>query len=368
MKIIFCNIAYMRFYDGRVAGELKPLTGGRWVAENEDAHEKWNFLNFDGFCYGFVQGNSEQMHIENLDKVYTQQDSAEDVTVVWCASHPERGTVIVGWYEHATINRYSQRVRSTAITGIDRYCWFSTKAKDAYLLPEELRTFPIGRAAKDGTGRGFGQQNYWFAKSEYARKELIPTVVKFIEDNRDNRVNAQNTDFAMPDTLTPLSSKEERLYEEYSNDEANLEILNMSYRLFHNNPSADTAYSVAATLAGLSQYRLSIPWYEKTLELDPTDINTKGILAYTYQQCEFFDKSDRLAKELLATEKAPEVRDELYCMLADNAHHDGRFSEGIDWLDTIIDTSSNEELVEYTKGTKEIWENDPNVGYYYRFE
>ena len=31
----------MRFYDGRVAGELKPTTGGRWVAENEDAHEKW---------------------------------------------------------------------------------------------------------------------------------------------------------------------------------------------------------------------------------------------------------------------------------------------------------------------------------------
>mgnify|MGYP006967321710 FL=1 len=72
--IIFCNITYLRYYDGRVVGELKPKKGGRWVRENEDAHEKWNFLNMDGMCYGYVQGNSDQMHIEKLDKVYRQQD------------------------------------------------------------------------------------------------------------------------------------------------------------------------------------------------------------------------------------------------------------------------------------------------------
>lgn len=45
MRIMFCNVTYLRYYDGRVAGELKPKKGGRWVLENEDAHEKWNFLN-----------------------------------------------------------------------------------------------------------------------------------------------------------------------------------------------------------------------------------------------------------------------------------------------------------------------------------
>ena len=68
--------------------------------------------------------------------------------------------------------------------------------------------------------------------------------MKFIENNRDNRINVQNKDFMMPDILTPLSSKEAKLYAEYSNDEANLEILNMSYRIYHNNPNADTAYKV----------------------------------------------------------------------------------------------------------------------------
>lgn len=368
MKVIFCNTAYLKFYDGRVAGELKPASGGRWVVENEDAHEKWNFLNFDGYCYGYVQGNGEQIHIENLEKVSTQQDSASDVLVVWCANHPERGTVIVGWYEHAVMHRYPQRVRNTAVTGIDRYCWFSTAAENAYLLPEELRTFSVGRAAKDGTGRGFGQQNYWFAQSKYAQEELIPNVLKFIEENRGNRINTLNESFLPPRDLKPLSPKEELEYAKYNGDEYDLDVLNFSYRIYHNNPNADNAYDIAIILSNLCQFRLAIPWYEKTLEFDPEDINTKGILAYTYQQCEFFDKSDVLAKELLASDDNPDFRDEIYCMLADNAHHSGRFLESINWLDTLIATSSNTELVEYTKGTKELWETDDTIRYYYRHD
>ena len=33
MRIIFCNVTYLRYYDGRVVGELKPKKGGRWVHE-----------------------------------------------------------------------------------------------------------------------------------------------------------------------------------------------------------------------------------------------------------------------------------------------------------------------------------------------
>ena len=39
MRILFCNITYLKYYDGRVAGEYKPKSGGRWVQENEDAQE-----------------------------------------------------------------------------------------------------------------------------------------------------------------------------------------------------------------------------------------------------------------------------------------------------------------------------------------
>lgn len=361
MKIIFCHIAYLRYYDGRVAGELKPASGGRWVVKNEDAHEKWNFLNFDGCCYGFVQGNSDQMHIENLDKVYTQQDTAEDVTVIWCANHPERGTVIVGWYEHATCYRYLQPVHCTVITGIERSCCFKTAASNAYLLPEEFRTFPIGRASKDGAGKGFGQQNYWFAQSDYAKNELIPNVMKFMEEHRNNRINLQNTAFLPPEDLSPLSDKEEKTYIAYPEDEHNLEILSMAYRVYHNQKNADNAYAIASTLANLYQYRLSLPWYEETMKLDPEDRSTKGILAYTYQQCECYDLSDNIAKDLLATETSPDAIDELYCILADNAHLSRRTEESLHWLDTLLSTSSNDQLIKHTKKTKSFWEKELDI-------
>ena len=97
MKIIFCNITYLRFYDGRIAGELKPASGGRWIRDNDDAHEKLNFLNMDGKCYGNVQDSGDIMHLEKLNGVSSKDSFAEDVTVIWC-SLKDKKTVIVGWY------------------------------------------------------------------------------------------------------------------------------------------------------------------------------------------------------------------------------------------------------------------------------
>ena len=359
MKIIFCNITYLRYYDGRVAGELKPKKGGRWVQENEDAHEKWNFLNMDGKCYGYVQGLSEQMHIENLDKVYSQQDEADDITVVWCASSDENKTVVIGWYEHATVYRYLQNMPTTPVTGIERCYWFSTKAENAYLLSEKDRTLEIGRASKTGAGTGFGQYNYWYAKSPYAKEKVIPAVLEFIEKNRDKRINMLNDVFEQPENLIPLS-KEELDYVESLGDEGNdKEYLPYAYRIYANEPSADTAYAVAVTLKNLFQYERSIPWYEKTLEMDSEDLETAGLLAYVYSQCGKYEKTILMAEKLLTTDKAlePDVRDEIYCMLADAHFFAGDVKKAISWQDRILKESGNKSLLEHTQETKKIWKN-----------
>ena len=68
--------------------------------------------------------------------------------------------------------------------------------------------------------------------------------------------------------------------------------------------NAGNAYRIAATLNNLFQYRMSIPWYEKNIELDPTDWETTGILVYVYQQCDEFEKSISLAKRLLECPRA----------------------------------------------------------------
>jgi len=356
MRILFCNITYLKYYDGRVAGEYKPKSGGRWVQENEDAHEKWNFLNMDGCCYGFVQGNSDQMHIEKLDKVYSHQEEADNITVIWCASHPIRGTVIVGWYEHATVYRQLQDMITTPITGLERCYWFKTKAEDAYLLPEDERTFEIGRASKTGAGTGFGQQNYWFAESKYAREKIIPAVMEFIENNRSKRINVLTERFMQPELLKPLTKEENRRLKEIDDDNF-MELLPFAYRIYAFDQSADNAYNIACCLHNLFQHRMAIPWYEKTIELDPNDKQVKETLVYMYQQCEEYDKSKVLALRLLedSADESDEYRDELYSVIADDCCLGGDPDEGIKWLDKILKESNDKELIEYTKNTKKLW-------------
>ena len=43
MRILFCNIAWMKEYRGNEDGKDTPLNGGSYVDETGDAHEKYNF-------------------------------------------------------------------------------------------------------------------------------------------------------------------------------------------------------------------------------------------------------------------------------------------------------------------------------------
>ena len=43
MKILFCNIAWMKFYKGIHPGKDWPINGGSYVNKYNDAHEKYNF-------------------------------------------------------------------------------------------------------------------------------------------------------------------------------------------------------------------------------------------------------------------------------------------------------------------------------------
>ena len=356
MKIIFCNITYLRYYDGRTAGELTPVTGGRWVKENSDAHECWNFLNMDGKCYGFVQGLSDTMHIERLEGVSSASQNAEDVTVIWCALRDGK-TVIIGWYEHATAYRSAMPCFITPISGLERVYWFETDAENAYLLPENMRNYKIGRASIDGMGKGFGQYNYWFADSEYAKKEIVPKVLDYIQNNREHRINAQTSEFLDPGNTSPLTVEEEE-YVKTLGDDQGKEYLPYGYRIYAQKKDADSAYYIAEALESCYQYKLSLPWFEKVIELDPDDIITAGRLGYIYQQCGLFEKSRQIGERILKTPNLDEhLRDEFYCMIADSLFWQHKIPHAIDWLDRILSESSDNDLKEFTKKTREGWKN-----------
>ena len=196
-RILFCNIAYMKYYRGITPDDV-PCNGGEYVKRTKDAHEKYNFLPENGRVYGFVETkyrNSEngrvgnQLHIERIDGGAKNKDSVEDVTVIFCARKTKFETVIVGWYEHATV--YRGRIEKVDYNGVTWGYNITTSTEDAHLIEEKHRDFIISRA-KSRNEAGFGQSNVWYAddkKSEEIKKAALD-YISYIKDG--SYVSLQN--------------------------------------------------------------------------------------------------------------------------------------------------------------------------------
>lgn len=46
MRVLFCNVAWMRYYNG-VTSKDEPRNGGSWVNENQTGAEIYNFTEYD---------------------------------------------------------------------------------------------------------------------------------------------------------------------------------------------------------------------------------------------------------------------------------------------------------------------------------
>lgn len=91
VRILFCNIARMKYYKGIVPEVNEPKFGGAYVAQTGDAGEQYNSapLKTDTgeFCFGMADtkstsgGKSNQLHIERLEGVSRSADEADGVLV-----------------------------------------------------------------------------------------------------------------------------------------------------------------------------------------------------------------------------------------------------------------------------------------------
>lgn len=357
MKILFCNITYMNNYMG-ITNDDTSNKGGKWVEQNKDAHEQWNFLNYDGYCYGFVMNHGEQFAIERIDESAAGHNELDDVTVVWCALTPAGETMVVGWYEHATVYRNYQDSVVTPISGIDRNYFCKAKAEDSYLLPEEYRKIVIPRASAAGKGKGFGQQNYWYADSGFARTILIPEVVSCLEGLKDKRINRISSDFEEPSNVTTPPTEEEwtMAYNCFNNGNE-YEFLPYGYRKFYSTKSADDAFNIAEALCALHQYEAAVQWYTKVIEIEGNSWDNDSRMPYLYQQIKRYEESTNASMALLEYEEASEtaVKHEIYSIIADNFYYLGNIKEAVRWLDKILDESNDKEIILHTISVKNNW-------------
>ena len=182
-RFLFCNVAWMEHYDLALYPDDRPKHGGAYVSNTGEAYEDMNFHRFeDGFFYGFVesgyhgetanQADAKQLRIENLDSSLAKAEEARDVTVVFCAHSDDlNNTVIVGWYNNATVLR---RRRQRADGHI-----YNLISAEAVVLPVSARVFCIPRASRAGIG--FGQSNVWYA-AKNSSASLVNAVREYTEN------------------------------------------------------------------------------------------------------------------------------------------------------------------------------------------
>lgn len=175
-KILFCNIAWMQLYNGRKGD--KPEGGG----SADIKYEIRNFLNVEGWHYGYVQppsrSQAEAANISGFQRINRRVGakissglSVDGVTVIWVATHPKVGMRrIVGWYKNATVYCVCQNYKKVGFYRI------KAKAKDSLLVPEGKRTYIIP-SGKDG---GMGQANIWYADYQKDIK-LVNDVLNYIK-------------------------------------------------------------------------------------------------------------------------------------------------------------------------------------------
>lgn len=93
-NILFCNIGWMKNYQGQTAND-KIIGGGRYVKIEKRGHEVCNFVATGKKVYGYVQPVGDRIVIQKLGAAKDSQ-FIDNIDVVITALRPGGDTVIVG--------------------------------------------------------------------------------------------------------------------------------------------------------------------------------------------------------------------------------------------------------------------------------
>ena len=99
-RVLFARVGWMRFYNGSVPGDERPVGGGSYN-ESNIGHEVYNFRETDERLYGYFQPpmSTDIVALERIDREASPSTKQlNDVLVIFVARRPDGGQVIVGWY------------------------------------------------------------------------------------------------------------------------------------------------------------------------------------------------------------------------------------------------------------------------------
>ena len=182
MLMVLFNIGWMKDYQGQAPGD-SIHGGGEYVEKHEHGFEVENFLPIGGSYYGHGEPpkRSGVINLKRVDPgVGDDAEYLDGVTVVFVATRPEGGRVVVGWYRNARVWREGKQRPDPG------HDWYFAKARteDCTLLGIDARTFKVPRAREDVFGMGQSNTRYMFLENgeyDHHAEEFVRELQNFIE-------------------------------------------------------------------------------------------------------------------------------------------------------------------------------------------
>ena len=182
MPMVLFNIGWMKEYRGQTSDD-SIHGGGEYVDKHEHGFEVENFLPIGGWYYGHGEPpkRSGVINLKRVDPgVGDGAEYLDGVTVVFVATRPEGGRVVVGWYRNARVWREGKRRPDP---GRDGY-FAKARTEDCTLLGIDARTFKVPQAREDVFGMGQSNTRYTFLENgeyDHHAEEFVRRFEDYIE-------------------------------------------------------------------------------------------------------------------------------------------------------------------------------------------
>ena len=212
MKILFCNIAWMKSYKG-INEDDAPSYGGEHSRKSKEGTEGVNFRDYNGKCYGFFELKGSINLEKYFEEATAEQASVEKVLVIWVAANQKSETKIVGWYTDATLFREVQAIESYFFPEFSRYYRIEALSKNCHLLSESDRDYPVDLNGLAQFAAKIQHSNAWYYDDTKQEATGLPQLREYIEENQGSFLQTYLSEELLDERL-PESDKDHRGYQE----------------------------------------------------------------------------------------------------------------------------------------------------------
>jgi len=212
MKILFCNIAWMKFYNG-ISEDDAPYYGGEYIRKSKEGTESANFRDYNGKCYGFFEFKGNIDLKKYFEETKADQSFIENILVVWVAANMKNETRIVGWYENATVYQEVQAIGSYFFPEFSRYFRIEALSKECHLVSEIDRNYSVDLNALSQFALNLRHSNAWYVDSTKQEVTGLQKLLEYIEGTQNSFVQTYLSEEVL-DEMLPETNKDYNSYQE----------------------------------------------------------------------------------------------------------------------------------------------------------